>query len=191
MIHGYTYDTGVLPRSPVSDQDLNQLLGSILWSDEDSAAMRQAASILSPQTEDILDLWYGFVGSTPHLVSSFAGSDGTPDGEYLTKVRGRFGQWIVDLCSRDFDDDWLAYQEEIGRRHHPVGKNQTDGVDSTSHVEMRHLIGLIVPITVTIRSFLANSDATPEQIEAMYQAWFKAVVLSVALWARPYAPDLW
>lgn len=190
-IPGYTYDAG-LPPSPVTPAELDELLASVLWTDADRDALRRAGDILVPRTEEILDVWYGFVGSTPHLVATFAGSDGAPDGAYLTAVRARFGRWIEDLCRRDFDATWLAYQEEIARRHHTSGKNRTDGVDSPSdHVPLRHLTALAVPITVTIRDFLAAGEPDPAQVDAMYHAWFKAVTLTVVLWSRPYSPELW
>ncbi|TXI45370.1 MAG: protogloblin ApPgb [Mycobacterium sp.] len=191
-IPGYTYDAANLPASPVSLDDLAELHQSVLWSDADRDALRRARAILIPQTDAILDVWYGFVGSNPHLVSTFIGATGEPDGDYLAAVRSRFGQWISDLCDRDHDAAWLAYQEEIALRHHTAKKNATDQVASPSpHVPMRHLIALIVPITATIRDFLTSGDASPDEVDAMYHAWFKAVTLSVVLWARPYSPDTW
>jgi hypothetical protein len=189
---GYAYDDPQLAPSPVTVEDLEALQRSLLWSEADAAALRRAGEILAPRTEDILDVWYGFVGSHHHLVATFAGADGQPDAAYLAAVRARFGRWITDLCTRELDSTWLAVQEEIGRRHHPVGKNRTDGVDSTAtHVPLRHLIALAVPITVTIREFLQTGSADDAEVDAMYHAWFKAVMLSVVLWARPYSPDLW
>ncbi|HQR79113.1 MAG TPA: protoglobin domain-containing protein [Actinomycetota bacterium] len=193
---GYTYDDPSLAMSPVTLGDLADLHASVLWTEADAAALRTAAQILIPQTEAILDVWYGFVGANPHLVATFAGADGQPDGDYLAAVRGRFGQWIADVCLRDHDQTWLAYQDEIARRHHPGAKNRTDGVDSASgYVPLRHLLALIVPITVTIRDFLATGvrDGVTDEagVEQMYQAWFKAVTLSATLWARPYSPELW
>lgn len=191
-IAGYTYDQPDLAPSPVTTDELQRLQQSVLWSEADRDALRRAGEILVPQTEAILDVWYGFVGDTPHLVATFAGADGQPDGAYLAAVRSRFGQWIADLCGRDHDDRWLAYQHEIALRHHTSGKNRTDGVQSPStHIPLRDLIALIVPITVTIRDFLAKGESDPEMVDAMYHAWLKAVTLSVALWARPYSPDTW
>jgi protoglobin len=77
-----------------------------------------------------LNLWYGFVGSHPHLVYYFTGSDGQPNAGYLNAVRQRFSQWILDTCNRSYDQDWLDYQYEIGLRHHRSKKNQTDSVQS-------------------------------------------------------------
>ena len=189
---GYAYDDPGLAKSPVSLEDLDRIQRSLLWSNGDRDALRRAGEILTGKTDAILDVWYGFVGSNPHLVEAFAGADGQPDPAYLGAVRERFGRWITDLCTRDFDETWLAYQEEIALRHHPAKKNRTDGVrSSVGHVPLRHLIALAVPITVTIRDFLAAGTDDADAVDAMYQAWFKAVMLSVVLWARPYSPELW
>lgn len=189
---GYTYGLTNGAPSPVTVEDLDELKASVLWSDDDANALARAGTILIPRTDAILDVWYGFVGSHPHLVATFSGPDGRPSPEYLAAVRERFARWIADLCTRPYDQQWIDYQDEIGRRHHPTGKNHTDGVASTSpHVPMRHLIAFIVPITATIKPFLAASAANLDELEAMHQAWFKAVTLSAALWARPYSPDLW
>lgn len=188
---GYTYDEALDP-SPVTLEMLRRLEASVLWSDEDAEALRRAGEILVPQTEAILDVWYGFVGSTDHLVETFAGGDGQPSGEYLAAVRGRFGLWIRDLCERGFDQRWLDYQNEIALRHTSAKKNRTDGVASPSaYVPLRDVIALIVPITATIRPFLASGESDPAKVDAMHQAWFKAVTLTVALWAQPYAPEAW
>ena len=155
-------------------------------------ALRRAGKILVPRAEEILDVWYGFVGSHPHLVGTFAAADGQPSGDYLAAVRQRFALWIGDICERDYDQRWLDYQQEISLRHHTERKNRTDNVDSTSsHVPLRHLIGLIAPVTLTIRPFLADGESDAAQVDAMYAAWLKAVTLSVALWARSYAPSTW
>jgi len=40
-----------------------------------------------------------------------------------------------------------------------------------------------------MREFLGKKGHSAEQVDAMHQAWFKAVTLNVALWARPYVRD--
>ena len=188
---GYTYDEQSA-TSPVTREQLSQLLTDVMWTDDDAAALRRAGEFLRPPVSDQLGGWYDFIGSTPHLVAVFHGTDGEPDAEYLDRVRGRFEQWVVDLCTREFDGQWLAYQEEIALRHHPTKKNQTDGVDSPwSHVPMSHMMALAVPVTLTVRDFLAKGESDPSQLDAMHQAWFKAVTVTLVLWSRPYAGDLW
>lgn len=188
---GYTYDEQ-LPPSPVGRDRLSELLTDVMWTDDDATALRRAGDILSPRVSDILDVWYDFIGSTPHLVSVFGGADGEPDEEYLARVRQRFEQWVIDVSTREFDTQWLAYQEEIAQRHHSAKKNQTDDVNSpATHVPMSDMMALAVPVTLTVKPFLAEGAGPGDDIEAMHQAWFKAVTVSLVLWARPYAGDQW
>lgn len=187
--NGYTYGSGTLTASPVTVEDLCRLQETVLWSESDAGALRRAGELLVPQTEAILDVWYGFVGSHPYLVETFAGADGSPDAAYLAAVRARFGRWIEDLCCRDHDQAWLDQQHEIARRHTRAAKNRTDGVASTSaEVPMRYLVTFIVPISVTVEPFLRGAAGPEDDIAAMMAAWFKAVTLTAALWTQPYAP---
>jgi hypothetical protein len=190
-IPGYLYGDDRLDRSPVSDEDLALLKQTVLFGDEDERHLRMVGDVLGDQVEDVLDVWYGFVASHPHLVRYFAGPDGAPIDDYLARVRARFGQWIRDLCERPWDPAWLDYQEEIALRHTPARKNQTDGVDAPDRIPLRYLVAFVYPITATVRQFLARKGHSDEEVDAMHQAWFKAVTLSVALWSRPYAGDGW
>ena len=91
--------------------------------------LRLAGEVLQAQVEEVLDLWYGFVGSNSHLLYYFT-NEGEPNKEYLEAVRKRFGQWILDLCNRPYDQEWLNYQHEIALRHHSTKKNETDSIES-------------------------------------------------------------
>ncbi|HXF52173.1 MAG TPA: protoglobin domain-containing protein [Dehalococcoidia bacterium] len=183
------YDYGTVPRSPLSVEDLDLLRRSVLFSDEDERYLRLAGDVLEDQVDDVLDLWYGFVGSHPHLVRYFADRNGQPNAEYLAAVRRRFGQWILDTCRRPYDQAWLDYQHEIGLRHHRTKKNRTDGVDAVDHIPARYLVAFIYPITATIEPFLARKGHSREDVEKMHQAWFKAVTMQVALWLHPYVRE--
>lgn len=52
-------------------------------------------------------------------------------------------------------------------------------------------MAFIFPITATMRDFLGRKGASAEEVDAMHAAWFKAVVLSVVLWTRPYLDRGW
>lgn len=191
-IPGYTYGSGGPGRSPIGLADLDALLATVLWTDADERAIRQAGDVLADQVEDVLDVWYGYVGAHPHLVAYFAGADGTPDAGYLAAVRLRFGQWIRDTCSRPYDQAWLDYQHEVALRHTRAKKNDTDHVDgATDHIPLRYLIGFVYPITATMRDFLGRKGHDEAEVDAMHDAWFKAVVLTVTLWSQPYALQDW
>lgn len=186
---GYTYGTPEVARSPVSVEDFEKLLKTAAFSEEDRQYLRKAAEVLRDQVNDILDLWYGFVGSQPHLLYYFTGSDGQPISEYLAAVRERFGQWILDTCERDYDQAWLDYQHEIALRHHRSKKNRTDGVQAPEHIPLRYVLALAAPIILTIKTFLAKKCASPEEVEKMHAAWTKSIVLQMALWSVPYTRD--
>jgi len=145
-IPGYTYGTQAVERSPVTLGDFELMKKSALFGAEDIQALRLSAEVLKDQVEAVLDVWYGFVASNPHLLASFSAlSDGKPLAEYLGGVRKRFGQWILDTARAEYDQRWLDYQHEIGMRHHRTKKNRTDGAASTSHVPFRDLFALIFP----------------------------------------------
>lgn len=189
-IPGYRLDDPALPESPLTADDLATLKASLLFGEEDAAALRKAHDVVKDQVEAILDVWYGFVGSTPHLLAYFTDArTGEPIGAYLDAVRKRFGQWILDTCRADYDQAWLSWQDEIGRRHHHSGKNQTDSVTAVAHIPMRHVLALAMPISVTMKPFLANKGHTAAEVETMHAAWSKAVLLQAILWCRPYTKD--
>jgi len=186
-IPGYTFGTPQVAASPLSDADFALLKQTVLLGDEDLRALQLAGEVLGDQVEDVLDVWYGFVGSQPHLVHYFSGADGQPNPAYLAGVRRRFGQWIRDTCAARYDRAWLDYQYEIGLRHTAAKKNRSDGVSSAaSEIHLRYLIAFIVPITATIKPFLAKKGHSPAEIEAMHAAWFKSITLQVTLWSMPY-----
>ncbi|GIX06311.1 MAG: hypothetical protein KatS3mg115_0714 [Candidatus Poribacteria bacterium] len=189
-IPGYTYGTDAVPPAPIALGEFQQMAQVALFGEEDVRYLRMAHEVLKDQVEEILDVWYGFVGSVPHLLYYFTRtSDGQPDETYLSRVRQRFGRWILDTTRAEYDQAWLDYQFEIGRRHHREKKNQTDGVDAPEIVPFRYMIPLIYPIVATIRPFLAKGGHDSETVEKMHQAWTKSVILQLTLWSYPYVRE--
>ncbi len=189
-IPGYTYGTIALAQSPVSLADFELMKQSVLYGEDDTRYLRLSYDIVKDHVDAILDVWYGFVGSTPHLLASFtAKGDGKPLGDYLAAVRKRFGQWILDTASAEYDQKWLDYQHEIGLRHHRTKKNQTDNAASTDIVPFRNLFALIFPITFTLKPFLAKGNYSGEDVERMYLAWVKSCLLQVTLWSHAYVKE--
>jgi len=179
QIAGYTYGSPALGRSPLTLEELDLLKQTVLFSDDDERYLRMAGDVLVPQTDAVLDVWYGFVASHPHLLHAFVGPDGQPVSTYLDAVRKRFGQWIADTCTRPYDQAWLDYQYEVGLRHHRTKKNQTDGVEAAAIIPMRYVLALTYPIMATVKPFLAKSGRSPEDVDAMHQAWCKSVLMQV------------
>ncbi|MCS6940354.1 MAG: protoglobin domain-containing protein [Roseiflexus sp.] len=188
-IPGYTYGTDQVARAPLTMQDLALLKQAVLFGPDDERYLHMAGDVLADQIDDVLDVWYGFVASHPHLVYYFTDGQGVPNNEYLAAVRKRFGQWILDTCNRPYDEHWLNYAYEIGLRHHRSKKNVVDGVQAVPHIHFRYMVAFIYPITATIKPFLAKKGHSLEEVEHMHQAWFKSVVMQVALWSAPYVRE--
>ncbi|MEZ4650916.1 MAG: protoglobin domain-containing protein [Candidatus Eisenbacteria bacterium] len=186
-IPGYTH--GQVARGPVTPAEFETMKQSVLFGDDDVRFLRESLAHVENRVEEILDVWYGFVGANPHLLASFSDPSGNPIPEYLSRVRERFGQWILDTARADYDQNWLDYQHEIGLRHHRARKNATDGANSTPIVPFRDLFALVFPITATLKPFLADSGRAADDVDKMHSAWVKSCLLQVTLWSHPYVKD--
>lgn len=185
-IPGYAYGNTDLATAPYTLADLENLKATVLFSEEDVKWLRKSRQVLAPHAEEILDTWYGFVGGTPHLLHYFSSHKGEVDSNYLGRVRPRFIQWIYDTADANYDQQWLNYQYEIGRRHHRTGKNKTDKAKAIDHIPARYVIALTYPVTATLKPFLERSNYSPEEVNAMHQAWIKSVLIQTILWTEPY-----
>jgi hypothetical protein len=189
-IPGYTYGTADVARSPVTMAEFEEMKKSALFGDDDVAALRRSHGVLEDQVEAILDVWYGFIGGTPHLLAAFTDrSSGKPLEDYLGAIRKRFGQWILDTARAEYDQRWLDYQHEIALRHHRTKKNRTDGAPASDIVPFRHLFPVVFPVTYTLKPFLAKKGHSSDDVEKMHAAWVKSCLLQVTLWTRPYVKD--
>ena len=103
----YGYGAQATARSPLDLEDLDLLKQTVLFTEKDEEYLRLAGDVLEDQVDEVLDLWYGFVGSHPHLIRYFASSSGEPNARYLERVRERFKRWILDTCRRPYDQQWL------------------------------------------------------------------------------------
>lgn len=189
-IHGYTYGTAAVGRSPITESQFELIKKSAIFGEEDLKYLRLSHDVLKDQIDQVLDVWYGFVGANPHLLESFSHkADGKPIGAYLDAVRKRFGQWILDTAAANYDQAWLDYQHEIGLRHHRIKKNKTDGAPSTDLVSFRYLFALIIPVMTTLKPFLAKKGHPEEVVDKMHAAWLKSAILQMTLWSHPYIKE--
>lgn len=91
-----------------------------------------------------------------------------------------------DTADANYDQAWLDYQYEIGLRHTSPKKNITDKADSVPSVNFRYLSALTIPITTTLKPFLAKKGASAADVEKMHAAWVKTVLMQSILWRYPY-----
>jgi len=190
-IAGYDYGAKELATSPVSMKELEQLKQTISLDSEDERYLRIAGDVLKDQTESVVTLWRGVISSTPHLALYFKDAQGNPDEQYKASVKERFKQWIIDVCTKPYDQDWLNYQHEIGLRHMHAKKNQTDNADAPPYIPMRYVLGFTAVVNDTIKPFLVKKGHSLGVIEKMHKAWCKAVLLHVTLWTRAYCNSEW
>jgi Protoglobin len=192
QIPGYDYGHSGSARSPLSSEELLQLEQTIGWSDEDIRVLQSHRDLFEQHAEAMVDSWRAVIGAQPHLVKWFFGPDGRRDEEYAARIKRRFVKWVVDVCMRPHDRTWLDYQEEIGLRHTPQKKNQTDHRQTPPLVPLRYLLAFIPVVTLGARKFFVSAGVADEELRKLEDAWTKAVQLHVALWTRPYAKEgLW
>ncbi|MCR3751842.1 hypothetical protein [Lentzea californiensis] len=119
-VPGYTHDDSGLAPSPVSAADLELLTASVLFGSADQQALRTAAEVLSGQID-------------------FSTPDGMPIDDCLARVRARSGHWIIDTCTRPYDERWLACQHGIALRHTGV----VQGGHAAGHAAGRALVAAL------------------------------------------------
>jgi hypothetical protein len=192
IIYGYDYGAARAAHSPVTLDQLRELEETVGWTKADEDAIVMAGEVLAGQEEAMVDSWRSIIGERPFLAKWFFSPDGKPDEAYKAAVKKRFVQWVADLCRRKRDQAWLDYQEEIGLRHTPVKKNQTDGAQAPNVVPLRYLLAFAGPVIVGAKAFLAKRGHSAAEVERMHHAWAKSFLLTLALWSRPYVrDDLW
>ena len=191
-IAGYDYGRPAIARSPVSLEELRQLEATVGWSTEDAAVLERHGQLFRDKAEQMVDSWRAVIGAQPHLAKWFFGPDGKPDDDYKARVKQRFVQWVLDACFRPHDQAWLDYQQEIGLRHTPEKKNQTDGAQTPPLVPLRFLMGFGPVVAITTRKFFVEAGIRDEELNNLQDAWAKAVQLQITLWSRPYVKEgLW
>jgi Protoglobin len=189
VIPGYDYGRPAAAHSPLMLEELRQIEQTVGWSEADADALRRHQETFRDHAEAMVDSWRAIIGEQPHLVKWFFGPDGTRDAEYAARVKARFVQWVIDACVRPHDQAWLDYQEEIGLRHTPEKKNQTDHRQAPPLVPLRYLLAFIPVVADGVRKFLSASGVSGDELDRVARAWAKAVHLHVTLWTRPYTKE--
>jgi hypothetical protein len=188
-IAGYDFGESSVAKSPISMDELEELKQTTTLTDEDTRYLHLAGYALESQTEEIVNTWRSVIAASPHLSYYFTASNRQPDQRYKALVKERFKQWILDVCFRPYDQDWLNYQQEIGLRHTQVKKNLTDGADTPPGIPLRYILAFTAVVINTIKPFLAKKVSDADELEKMHQAWCKTVILHVTLWSRPYVSE--
>ncbi|MEU0495332.1 protoglobin domain-containing protein [Mycobacterium sp. NPDC006124] len=173
-------------------EDLAELQAAVGLDGSAVASLRSAGEVLASRATEMVAAWRGQVGRHPFLARYSMRRDGTPNPEYAAASTLRFDRWVVDACTRPFDQAWLDQQQEIGLRHNRAKKNQTDHADSVDHIPLRYLLAFTAVVITTSRAYLTDGRHTAEEVDAMHAAFTKSVMLHVTVWTRAYtAGDQW
>ena len=184
---GYTYGDASVGISPVTMEELERLKISVGLTVGDRGWLRLAGEVLADQVTAIVTRWRSeIIASIPHLARHSRSLEGDKLPGYLAQSNLRFEQWILDTCLREYDQDWLNYQNEIALRHTSAKKNRTDGVESTAFVPYRDIATFTNVLVETMKPYLAAKGNSVAEVEAMHSAWAKSLQLQIALWAQVY-----
>jgi protoglobin len=197
-IPGYDYGAASAAHSPITIKELEQLKQSAGFTNEDERWLRIAGEVLTGRTKALVEKWRSVISAHPHLAQYSQTPDGQKDPRYGEASGLRFEQWVLDTCLRPYDQDWLNYQQEIALRHTSVKKNKVDHVQSAPTIKLRDVVAFTAVINdpIIMKPFLAAKGHSAAEVEKMYQAWCKSLLLQVALWTEPYtnttlAPNEW
>jgi len=153
---GYTYGDASVDISPVTMEELERLKISVGFTEDDRRWLRLAGEVVGDQVKAIVTRWRSeIIAGIPHLARHSRSVEGEKLPGYLAQSNLRFEQWILDTCSREYDQEWLNYQHEIALRHTSAKKNQTDGVESTAFVPYRDIAAFTAVLVETMRPYLA------------------------------------
>ncbi len=172
--------------SPVTLEELESLKNTVFFTEDDARYLRLAGDVVADQLDEIIEVWFS---AHPDLYRYFRGPDGRLIWPYVAAVRQRSAEWILESCRRSYDREWLDHTHEVGLRHHRTKKNLTDAVDAPPLIPLRYLIAFSYHTGEMLRPFLARKGHPSEEVERMHNAWWKSVLLQVALWSYAYAKE--
>lgn len=186
-IPGYTYGTDAVARSPISLDEFENMKKLAMFGEEDIKYLNLTYDIINDQMDDILAAMYGFSATQTYMQYYWTQKgDAKPDQNYINAAKKRLSQWLLVTAKGNYDQKWLDYQYEIGRRHSRQAKNKTDHVNAADVVSFRYMIPGIYFVLYYLKQFFKKKEPSHEIVEKMYDAWLKSVLLQVGLWSQPY-----
>jgi len=184
---GYNPGSPEAAKSPITMDELKELMASCLFTDEDMVYLRLSYGILKDQAEEIVQMWKGITIRHTHLARYRWDVDtGETDTTYSAAVGKRYVQWVLDTARAEYNQEWLDYQYEIGLRHHRSKKNVTDHAHTTTHIRGRDLIAFAAATVAPMRPYLEKGGHSAATVHRMQDAWWKSIILQVTLWSQPY-----
>jgi len=192
QIKGYIYGSQEVPKLKITKQELEQLLDSALWTNEDEENRKILGEIIKENMNEILNKIVSYFGSREYLIYYFKDKQGvTTITEYVNNTVDRLAQWLLDICFRPIDENFVNYQYLIGIRHTYDGKGKADNIESIQHIPMRYMITCIFSVTSVLKEYIEKKLEDPKLVDRLYNTWFKLQVITTALFCAHYAKEGW
>ncbi|HEX2544718.1 MAG TPA: protoglobin domain-containing protein [Ramlibacter sp.] len=173
----------------MSDESFQGLKDTLFFGPEEIGWLRQVHAVLQEQVDDVLDTWYGSLACKPKRTPYLTRTTALPEAVYVQALRRRLATWMLDVTAAAYDRAWLDHQHHERLRHARDSAPVIPDAAAAHAAHLRSIVGLVLPLTVTLRPFLARNGHARTEIDCMEQAWFKAATLVAALWAQPLIPE--
>jgi len=152
-------------------RDLVLLRRMLLYTKKDDEYLQLAAPVINASSAQIMHAWYDYISADPYLSNYF--KPGTAE-EF---AHSRFSDWLQQLCSRGGLRQWEALEKQVPENAGPLKPLQPE--------LLRYLTAFAFPVIQAGNEALHAAGMDAPTLANVKQAWFKAVTLSIALWAYP------
>lgn len=148
-------------------QDLQAYVG---WTDRDAELVVAAKPVLQPDLPRIIDDFYGELQRHPDAAGVITG--GTAQVERLKRT---LLNWLDDLLSGRYDEEYVMRRWLVGRRHVEIGLSQVFTNAAMSRLRLGLMLALEehrqqLDLSATQRALIRLTDLDLAIIEEAYQA---------------------
>ncbi|WP_255578064.1 protoglobin domain-containing protein [Chitinophaga sp. sic0106] len=150
-------------------RDLVLLRRMLMYTRKDDEYLQLAAPVIRQHANNIMHAWYGYISADTYLSNYFKLATAE---EFAAS---KFSEWLQQICSRDGKPQWEAIENAVREDAGPLRPLQPE--------LLRYLTAFAYPVIQAGNEVLALSGIAADQLMHVKQAWFKAVTLSIALWA--------
>lgn len=154
-------------------QDLQHFVG---WTDADARHVQSAGPLLTSHIPELVHDFYAEVSRHPGSAGVITGGEAQVD-----RLRGTLTQWLYELLSGDYGEEYVNRRWKVGYRHVEIGLAQVYTNVAISRLRSglsrlleEHWNGPTDDLLKTIRSFSKLLDLDLAIIEDAYQAAYTA-----------------
>ena len=189
-IHGYTYGSPELERSPVSAEDLDLLEQTVLFGEEDARHLRRRARSCATRWRTCSTS--GTASSLRTRTSSTTSPAPTASRTAITSPASAGALASGSATCASVPGIRIGSTTSTRSRAVTPARRRTGPTAPSRRPDPAAVHGRLHLSDHGHGARLPGQGGRPTaEVDAMHQAWFKAVTLSVALWSQPYADADW